>query len=108
MEKLNGLKRVLVLASVSPRRRGFLHQLGYSFEAVAPAVVERAHAGEAAGDYVLRNAREKAADVAERAGRCAVSVASASASRCRVRLCLSSGFASVRDSSRPTRQCRCS
>ena len=40
MEKLNGLKRVLVLASVSPRRRGFLHQLGYSFEAVAPAVVK--------------------------------------------------------------------
>lgn len=75
MEKLNGLKRVLVLASVSPRRRGFLHQLGYSFEAVAPAVVERAHAGEAAGDYVLRNAREKAADVAERAGRGAVVVA---------------------------------
>lgn len=75
MEKLNGLKRVLVLASGSPRRRGFLYQLGYFFESVLPATEEKSRRGELAADYVLRNAREKAADVAGRAAANAVVIA---------------------------------
>ena len=56
----------LVLASASPRRRGFLHQLGYAFEVVTPSTEEKARPGEGALKYVLRNASEKAADVAGR------------------------------------------
>src|SRR5512138_2292088 len=57
----------LVLASQSPRRRELLEQLG------VPLVVRPAHAdervlpGEAARDYVLRVAREKARAVDGRA-----------------------------------------
>jgi septum formation protein len=64
-----------VLASASPRRRGFLHQLGYPFEVVTPATEEKARPGESATEYVLRNAREKAQDVAGRAAAGAVVVA---------------------------------
>lgn len=67
MEKSNSGSRHLVLASASPRRRGFLHQLGYDFEAVTPQTEEQPRPGESAGDYVLRNAREKSAEVAGRA-----------------------------------------
>lgn len=66
MEKLNTENQSLVLASASPRRRGFLHQLGYQFEVVSPETEEKTRPGEEALDYVLRNAMEKAADVAAR------------------------------------------
>ncbi len=66
MEKSTFEPRALVLASASPRRRGFLHQLGYRFEVVKPNTEEKARPGEGATEYVLRNAAEKAACVAER------------------------------------------
>ena len=75
MEKSNFESRPMVLASASPRRRGFLHQLGYHFEVVTPATEEQARPGEGAAEYVLRNAREKAADVAGRVPAGAVVVA---------------------------------
>lgn len=66
MERSNSGSRPVVLASASPRRRGFLHQLGYQFEVVTPATEEKVRPGEGATDYVLRNAAEKSADVAGR------------------------------------------
>ena len=75
MEKSNFENRLLVLASASPRRRGFLHQLGYHFEVVTPATAEQARPGESATDYVLRNAQEKSADVAGRVAAEAVVIA---------------------------------
>ena len=66
MEKSSFGSQLLVLASASPRRRGFLHQLGYQFEVVSPATEEKARPGEGALKYVLRNATEKAAEVAGR------------------------------------------
>lgn len=64
MDPLNSGRRRLVLASASPRRRGFLHQLGYDFETESPGTEEKARPGESAEAYVVRNACEKAADVA--------------------------------------------
>ena len=75
MEKSNSGNPQLVLASASPRRRGFLHQLGYPFEVVTPATEEKAQPGEGATDYVLRNAAEKSADVAGRVAAGAVVIA---------------------------------
>ncbi|HPT15836.1 MAG TPA: Maf family protein [Kiritimatiellia bacterium] len=75
MAESNSGNRPLVLASASPRRRGFLHQLGYAFEVVTPATEEKARSGESAPDYVRRNAAEKAADVAARATPGAVVIA---------------------------------
>ena len=75
MEKSNSGSRPLVLASASPRRRGFLHQLGYPFEVVTPATEEKARPGESATEYVLRNAAEKSADVAGRVAAGAVVIA---------------------------------
>jgi len=75
MEKLNIENRPLVLASASPRRRGFLHQLGYHFEVISPETEEVALPGEEAVAYVLRNAKEKAADVAGRVQSASVVIA---------------------------------
>lgn len=75
METSNSGNRPVVLASASPRRRGFLHQLGYHFEVVTPATEEKACPGESATEYVLRNAAEKARDVAGRVAADAVVVA---------------------------------
>ncbi len=66
MEKLSIENQRLVLASASPRRRGFLHQLGYQFEVISPEAEEKTRPGEEALEYVLRNAVEKAQDVAVR------------------------------------------
>jgi len=66
MEKSNFENRPLVLASASPRRRGFLHQLGFQFDVISPETEEKVLPGEEAAAYVLRNATEKAADVAGR------------------------------------------
>ncbi len=66
MEKSSFASRPLVLASASPRRREFLHQLGYPFEVVTPATEEKVRPGESATAYVRRNASEKSQDVAGR------------------------------------------
>jgi septum formation protein len=75
MENSTSSPRRLVLASASPRRREYLERLGYRFEVAVPGIEERARPGEGAVEYVERNAREKAADVAARAGIDAVVVA---------------------------------
>ena len=66
MDETSSQERSVVLASASPRRRGFLHQLGYHFEVVTPATEEKVRPNESATDYVLRNAQEKSQDVAGR------------------------------------------
>jgi len=59
------MSRQLILASASPRRAELLTSAGFAFE-VAPAEVdETPHAEEAASDYVIRVARDKARHVAE-------------------------------------------
>ena len=59
------MSRQLILASASPRRAELLTSAGFGFE-VAPAEVdETPHAEEAASDYVIRVARDKARHVAE-------------------------------------------
>jgi septum formation protein len=59
------MSRQLILASASPRRAELLTSAGFAFE-VAPAEVdETPHAEEAASDYVIRVARDKARQVAE-------------------------------------------
>jgi predicted house-cleaning NTP pyrophosphatase (Maf/HAM1 superfamily) len=50
--------RHLVLASASPRRRGYLHQLGYDFEAVVPQTEEK----------TARGRRRRGVCLAQRAG----------------------------------------
>jgi len=57
---------VLCLASVSPRRRELLTQIGVPHVLAAPEVDEEALRGEAAADYVVRVARAKARSVASR------------------------------------------
>lgn len=49
----------LYLASGSPRRYELLTQLGWPFERLTVHVEEKRRAGESAGDYVLRLARDK-------------------------------------------------
>ncbi len=62
MDGAKGRSRARIyLASRSPRRRELLAQIGVDTELVTVAVDERPRAGEAAEDYVLRLAREKAA-----------------------------------------------
>lgn len=55
----------LILASASPRRRELLAQIGVAARAQPAEIDETVHEGEAAGDYVLRLAREKAQKVYE-------------------------------------------
>ena len=55
----------LILASASPRRRELLAQTGLAFSVVVAAVDESVRAGEAADDYVLRVAADKAGAVHE-------------------------------------------
>jgi septum formation protein len=57
------------LASVSPRRRELLAQIGVPHIVVAADIDETAQAGEAPRDYVLRMARQKALAVRERGER---------------------------------------
>jgi septum formation protein len=51
---------VLRLASASPRRRQLLDLIGVPHVVTPADIDETPHAGEAAGDYVVRLAREKA------------------------------------------------
>ncbi len=65
------MKRKLILASRSPRRRQLLADAGYSFEVVEPSAgVECGVCSrESPAELVARLAFEKAADVARRVGR---------------------------------------
>ena len=58
------MMKPLILASASPRRQELLRNAGFDFEVRPSAVDERRLNGEAAEDYVLRLAREKALAVA--------------------------------------------
>jgi septum formation protein len=57
-----------VLASASPRRKQLLGELGFTFDILSPDIDESVRSAEPADAYVLRLAREKAAQVAGRAG----------------------------------------
>lgn len=57
---------VVCLASVSPRRRELLAQIGVPHTVVGADIDETAHPGELPRDYVLRMARQKALTVRER------------------------------------------
>jgi len=57
---------LLTLASVSPRRRELLGQIGVAHRVSAADIDETAHPGEAPADYVVRMACAKARAVSER------------------------------------------
>jgi septum formation protein len=57
---------VVCLASVSPRRRELLAQIGVPCKVVGAHIDETAHPGEAPRDYVMRMARQKALTVHDR------------------------------------------
>lgn len=61
-------RRMLVLASSSPRRRDLLARAGVAFEVMPADIDERARAGERGAAQALRLAREKALAVARRLG----------------------------------------
>jgi septum formation protein len=54
----------LILASASPRRKSLLKELGLEFEVVEARVEEKPLAGETPEKFVMRAARDKAAEVA--------------------------------------------
>lgn len=56
----------LILASSSPRRAGYLRELGFSFRRVVPAVDETSRRGESPRRYVRRIAESKAGVVSKR------------------------------------------
>jgi nucleoside triphosphate pyrophosphatase len=56
----------ICLASVSPRRRELLTQIGVPHKVVGAHIDETAHPGEMPRDYVLRMARQKAVAVRNR------------------------------------------
>ena len=59
---------VLILASASPRRRDLLKALGLPFEVVVAGIDEKPWLNEKPSSYALRNASEKAREVALRRG----------------------------------------
>ena len=59
------MSRQLILASASPRRAELLTSAGFGFEVASAEVDETPHPEEAASDYVIRVARDKARQVAE-------------------------------------------
>jgi septum formation protein len=58
--------RPLILASSSPRRAGYLRELGFAFRRVAPDIDERTRRGESPRRYVRRLAESKVLAVAHR------------------------------------------
>jgi len=56
------------LASRSPRRQELLAQLGFRFDTLPADIPEQPQPGEAAADYALRMAREKAQAAWQRSG----------------------------------------
>ena len=69
MASMNSRSPTVCLASVSPRRRELLEQIGVPHIVVGADIDETTLAGEAPGDYVLRMARQKALTVRERGER---------------------------------------
>jgi septum formation protein len=61
----HSVKPLVCLASVSPRRRELLTQIGVPHSVTGAHIDETAHPGEAPRDYVLRMARQKALTVRE-------------------------------------------
>ena len=68
MASMNSRSPTICLASVSPRRRELLEQIGVPHIVVGADIDETTLAGEAPHDYVLRMARQKALKVRERGG----------------------------------------
>ena len=66
MGSMNSRSPLVCLASVSPRRRELLAQIGVPHIVVGADIDETAQIGEAPRDYVLRMARQKALTVRER------------------------------------------
>ena len=66
MVPLQSRSPLVCLASVSPRRRELLTQIGVSHTVVGADIDESVRPGEAPRDYVLRMARQKALTVRER------------------------------------------
>ena len=66
MSSMNSHSPLICLASVSPRRRELLAQIGVPHIIVGADIDETALIGEAPRDYVLRMARQKALTVRER------------------------------------------
>ena len=66
MGSMNSLSPLICLASVSPRRRELLAQIGVTHIVVGAHIDETAQIGEAPRDYVLRMARQKALTIRER------------------------------------------
>lgn len=60
MHRDNALRRRLILASSSPRRREILQAAGFEFEVVPTSVVEERLPGESPEQFVCRMATEKA------------------------------------------------
>ncbi len=63
---LNSPQPVVCLASVSPRRRELLSQIGVPHIIIGADIDETAHPGEVPRDYVMRMARQKALAVRDR------------------------------------------
>jgi septum formation protein len=66
MTSMNSRSPTVCLASVSPRRRELLEQIGVPHIVVGADIDETALTGEGPRDYVLRMARQKALTVRER------------------------------------------
>jgi septum formation protein len=66
MGLMNSLSPLVCLASVSPRRRELLAQIGVPHIVVGADIDESTRTGEAPRDYVLRMAQQKALTVRER------------------------------------------
>jgi septum formation protein len=66
MDSTNSHQPVVCLASVSPRRRELLAQIGVPHAVTGAHIDETAHPGESPRDYVARMARQKAVTVREK------------------------------------------
>ena len=60
------LRRNLILASASPRRKELLAAAGFEIDVIPPTIEERQRTGEPADEFVRRMAREKAHQVLSR------------------------------------------
>jgi septum formation protein len=66
MSSMNARQAVVCLASVSPRRRELLAQIGVPHAVTGAHIDEATQPGEAPRDYVLRMARQKAVTIRDR------------------------------------------